>query len=533
MLPFLAQGAPPFIKSYLPIVLVVGTAAAVLVLSLALLGLVVMLTQWRRAARVLVQAVLPLGIVAIAGWSAWWLVTTKPQVERARPEQPVTPVRVETARLETHAITVEGMGEVLPAQQVVLRPQVSGLVIELSPQLVPGGRFLKGDRVARIDSSDYDLAVEQAKTAVEQTAAAVEQAETAVKLAAAAVRQAETAVKLSKASIREAETTVKRAEAELALEQGRQLIAQREWSMLGKDVPRSDVSRDLALRKPQLRIAEAAVDAAKERLAAAKLDQQSVQLQLDRAKLEEKGSRQRLDSARLDRKRAQFQLDQATLNRTRTTITAPFNATVIREDVDLGQLVNPQAALATLIGTDRFWVQTAVPLGRLARLRLPDADGSGGSKATVLHATGADGGISHPGRLVRVLSDVDPRSRMARVLIEVEDPLRLKSGGVPLLTESFARVEIEGRPVADAAEIQRTALREGGRVWLMTDDGTLAVRTVEVAWRRKDTVLVRGLREGERVIDSSIAAPVPGMPLRIETAGATTAPAKENLGTGY
>jgi RND family efflux transporter MFP subunit len=538
----LALGMSPVIGNVMPIVRVVGTVAALFFLSFAVLGLVVMLVQWRRASRIFVRIILPLVVVAIAGWAMWWLITTRDEPQRVEREQPVTPVIVEFAAVTSHAVVVEEMGEVQPARQVVVRPQVSGLLVDVNPGLVPGGRLRAGETIAKIDSRDYDLAVDQAETAVEQADARVKQAETAVKLAGAAVRQAKTAVGLAQAATRTAETAVESAKAELELEKGRQLIARREWSMLGEDVPKSDVSSDLALRKPQLRIVEAAVEAARERRASAKLEVERVRLQLERARFDETRSQQQLDSAKLDKKQAKLQLDVAKLSQKRTAITAPFNATVIREDVDLGQLVNPQSALATLVGTDRFWVQTAVPLARLERLRLPDAEGKGGSTAVVRLATSSEEGDGedenqYKGRIVRVLTDTDPRSRMARLLVEVEDPLRLKTGGVPLLSGSYVRVALAGRPIENAAEIRRPALREGRRVWLMTDDGTLAIRQVKVAWRRKDTVLVRGLRDGDRVIDSSIAAPVPGMKLRVDTLGskattpATAAPAPDGSRT--
>ena len=52
------------------------------------------------------------------------------------------------------------------------------------------------------------------------------------------------------------------------------------------------------------------------------------------------------------------------------------------------------------------------------------------------------------------------------------------------------------------------------------DNGKLAVRELQIAWRREDSVLVAsGLAEGEAVITSALAAPVPGMPLRRDTRG--------------
>ena len=61
----------------------------------------------------------------------------------------------------------------------------------------------------------------------------------------------------------------------------------------------------------------------------------------------------------------------------------------------------------------------------------------------------------------------------------------------------------------------RAALRDGNRVWVMTDDKTLDIRDVTIAWQsRQDVYTSEGLAEGEMLITSDLAAPVPGMALR-------------------
>lgn len=52
-------------------------------------------------------------------------------------------------------------------------------------------------------------------------------------------------------------------------------------------------------------------------------------------------------------------------------------------------------------------------------------------------------------------------------------------------------------------------------VYVMTPEETLEIRPVTVAWERNRTLLVtEGLAEGELLVTSPIATPLPGMALR-------------------
>lgn len=139
----------------------------------------------------------------------------------------------------------------------------------------------------------------------------------------------------------------------------------------------------------------------------------------------------------------------------------------------------------------------------------------------VVQEVSADTRIELPGRLVRLLGDLDPVGRMARVLVEIEDPLGLKDkkkpDRLPLMLGAYVRVEIEGRRAEEVFRVPRTAIREGDQVWIANEEDRLEARPVEVFWRSKDTVLIRnGLREGDRVIANSIPLPIPNMKLRVE-----------------
>lgn len=267
-----------------------------------------------------------------------------------------------------------------------------------------------------------------------------------------------------------------RARFELDVEKGRGEVADREWAMLGGAVKSSKLGAALAQRKPHIEAAKARVEAAKSAVEKARLD----------------------------------------ISRTR--VVAPFDCVVRERRVAEGQLVSPQAPLVVLVATDRFFVTANVPVEKLAAIDVPGLrgveDGKGAS-ARIRQRT-AEGGLQRQGRVLRLLSDLDPAARLARVLVEVRAPLEPpqdQPDALPLLLGSYVSVAIDGRPV-DGVRLPRLALREGERVFTV-EDGRLAFRPVEVVWRGSEDVVVRGVPAGVPVILSRLAAPEPGMKMTI------------------
>jgi RND family efflux transporter MFP subunit len=262
---------------------------------------------------------------------------------------------------------------------------------------------------------------------------------------------------------------VNRAKLDLSIEARRGAVAKREWDSFGEmDV--TDEQRALAQREPQL------------------------------------------EATRLALKAAQSALKKAQLDLTRTTIRAPFNAMVVTESVDPGQLISPQTAVARLVGTDEYHVQVSVPVSSLrsARVRTPDEPGS---DAKIVQRVGQET-IERAGEVIRQFPDLDPGGAMARLLVNIDNPLGQR-GDLPLLLGSFVDVSIGAQPIDDAIRLPRVALRNGRNVYVMNDQDLLEIREVQIAWTEPDAVLVTGgLETNDRVITSRIPTPVPNMLLR-------------------
>jgi multidrug efflux pump subunit AcrA (membrane-fusion protein) len=423
-----------------------------------------------RAARVvLVAAVLAAG----AGISYYWL-THRPATKRRPPEAQATLVEVLRVAPQTETVVLRALGTVVPARTVQLAPRVAGEIVQVSPEFVPGGRFQAGDVIVQVDPKDFELAVRQAETEAEKRAAEVAQRE---------------------GDVAQRQTDVVRAESALAVEMGQQSVAKREYELLGQTVQAEDEA--LVLRRPQLETARAACEAARAATRSAE------------------GAWR---AAKAAQEAADVALQQARLDLDRTTIRAPFGAIVQSRFADRGSQVSPGAPLATLVGTDAYWVQASLPVDQLRWIKVPDSGGTQGSAARVYHEAAWGPGVYRAGRVVRRLTSLEPQGRMAQLLVAVEDPLHLETASPdrrPLILEAYVRVEIEGRRLENILCVPRTALRDGNRVWVMRPDGTLDIRPVTIVWGGNEHVCIAdGLAGGDRVVTSDLGAPVQGMALR-------------------
>jgi len=395
----------------------------------------------RLRGKVISRVLVPLVILIAGAAVSFWLMETSPQAKPHPRTRNATLVTTRTVTYGPQQTVVSGMGTVSAACHVELVSQVSGEIIALNHNLEPGGHFRRDETLLTIDPTDYRLAVRQLAT------------------------------------------DVARAESDLQLEQGNQLVARKEYKLLGETV--SDVEKALMLRRPQL------------------------------------------DNLRATLEAAQAKLEQARVDLARTRIKAPFNAVVQSREVNVGTRAGESTVLADLVGTDAYWVEVSVPVSQLRWIRIPHTDKDQGSTVRIYDSAAWGDGVSRQGRVMRLEANLEEQGRMAKLLVQVEDPLCLQpahTGHPRMMIGSYVRVEIEGNAVASAAAIEREFIRNGNSVWVMNPEGNLAIRPVEITFRGTDRLIVTGgIDPGEQMVISDLAAPVTGMPLRIadDTAGQT------------
>ncbi len=178
----------------------------------------------------LFKGVIPLVIIALGVGGAIFLKNQASKADYQEPKAVVTPVETITATPVDMPATITATGSVTAARQVSLTPEVTGRIVKLSENLIPGSMIEKGEIIARIDKRDFQLALTQEKSRVQQ------------------------------------------AQVDLAMEHGRSQVARQEWDLLSPQLGEMEEPPDLALRKPQLDAAKHQTQSARSGLDKARLN---------------------------------------------------------------------------------------------------------------------------------------------------------------------------------------------------------------------------------------------------------------------
>lgn len=266
------------------------------------------------------------------------------------------------------------------------------------------------------------------------------------------------------------------AQSDLEVELGRQHIAEQDLALVGED-SLSENQRSLVLRKPQL------------------------------------------DAVRAQVKFAEASYDQAQLNLERTVITAPFDAQVLSQNVTVGSRVGVTDNLGRLVGVDHYWVNITLPVDKLKWLSIPGNRNTRGAAVDIRNTSSWPEGEVRSGYLYRQVGALDPRTRLARVLIRIPDPLSQYQShqGLPrLLIGEFVEARIKGETIKDVVRLDRDYLRNNQTVWVM-EGGELSIRKPAIIVMDADYAYVsEGLDDGDLVVTSNISTVTDGIPLRTE-----------------
>jgi RND family efflux transporter MFP subunit len=249
------------------------------------------------------------------------------------------------------------------------------------------------------------------------------------------------------------------------------------------------------------------------------------------ARIDDAENAYRVAQASLRERRAQ--LSRAERDLARTELASPYEGRVRSEQVDEGQFASRGVALARLYAVDYAEVRLPVPDRELAYLdlvlarRTRDDDAPNSERAELgpsveLRAEFAGREHSWSGRIVRTEGELDPKSRMVRLVVRVEDPYGSTTADrPPLAVGLFVTADIEGLTVQDAYVLPRAALRrERGEqrthVLVVDADSRLRFRDVTVLRTERGRAIVgSGLQPGERVCISPLRAVTDGMRVRI------------------
>jgi len=174
------------------------------------------------------KIILPLLVIAVGFGLGKFLIATGPEAEKQPQETRPTVVEAQPLNLQSYQVKVSASGIVKAQTQTSLVAEVSGKVLEISPNFQAGNYFDKGETLLKLDAANYSNAITIAEGDLAQKQLALQEQQAQAKL------------------------------------------AQRDWNLLDGNTSRPQ--SDLAARRPHIAAAQAAINAAEAKLQQEKLN---------------------------------------------------------------------------------------------------------------------------------------------------------------------------------------------------------------------------------------------------------------------
>ena len=374
--------------------------------------------------KILAARLAPLFVIFIGICFAFIISISSPKPKKGIEFPKPTPVFYEELKKQDVTLRVKTNGEVKPLNEINLISQVSGKIIDAADEFVDGGIIKAGSPLVWVDDRDYQLAVISAESNVAK------------------------AKKLLEREIAESE------------------LARRDWKELG-----IGDANPLTLRIPQLKEAEANVNA------------------------------------------ANANLERAKLNLERTVVTLPFQGIIKKKITGIGQFVGAGSILATAFSTEEVLIALPLTDYELSYLGLPLAyQGQYSSSPEVKFISNiSNKKYEWNGRITRTAGSIDPPTRLVYVYAEVLNPYDTSP---PLAIGMFVDAEIEGKKISDAFLIPNSSITDDTFINTIDDENYLRIKEVEVLGVVDDYLVIKGdIKEGVRVVTSPLNNAEDGMAL--------------------
>ncbi|MEE4112229.1 MAG: HlyD family efflux transporter periplasmic adaptor subunit [Desulfobacteraceae bacterium] len=424
-------------------------------------------------------------LILVSGWAGMnGLASLKEPPAEAKTEERPIKVKTTTVQPRDYPVFISGYGEARALTVVTVAPEVSGRVVYTHPNLKAGQIIPAGDIMFRVDPSDYEAGLREARAGVTQWQATVARLQKQFAIDSRRLKTLERSAQLAKA---EFERVKRLFEADKV--GTRSGIDQAERAYNSALDQADQISQAVSLYPLQIREAESSLASTRARLSVAET------------------------------------------NLSRCAISSPFNARIRSVTVETGQFVSPGQNVLTLVDDTVLEIQVSLD-SRDARRWLqfePVSDrqptawfGNLTPVECTIRWTEDKTGSSLTGILNRVVQ-FDQQTRTLTVAVWV-NALSAMGGGhrsLPLVEGMFCTVDIPGRTMRAVYRLPRQAVTFENKAYLVNADNRLETVNVSVERIEGEYVYVgQGINPGDMVILTRLIDPLENALL--EFADATT-----------
>ncbi|GJM29428.1 MAG: hypothetical protein DHS20C17_20630 [Cyclobacteriaceae bacterium] len=176
---------------------------------------------------------------------------------------------------------------------------------------------------------------------------------------------------------------------------------------------------------------------------------------------------------------------------------APFNGILTEALVNPGSLVRPGQKLGDFIDPSVYELEVAVGKSFYPYIAV-------GQKVEVME--GNNSNRKWQGKIIRINGKVDQTTQTVEAFIEVK--------GEDLKEGMFLEAEIYGKEESDAFEVNRNLLINQTELFVVKSN-TLESRIIEPVYFTESTVIVKGLTDGDSLVNLPVAGGYHGMEVQV------------------
>ena len=414
-----------------------------------------------------------LGLLLTAGCGG-----DKSSAAQQKPAVAPVPILVAEVLSKTVPVQLRVIGNVEAYAVVAIKPQISGEIFRI--HIAPGQEVRKGDLLFSLDPRPFEAALRQVEANLARNSAQLRQATATLSEKMAARKQAEANLARDMAQLQNARVQEQRYE-ELVQ---KELVAKEQYDQ---------IRTNARMLEATVQASEAAIDDAKATIIAAE--------------------------AAISNAEAAIRADQAAVENTRLqlnycSIRSPIDGRAGDLLVHAGNVVkaNPDNPLLVIHQIHPIYVSFALPEQNLAAITQYRAAGTLRVEAVVPQAPG----VRQQGALTFVNNTVD----MTTGTIQLKGTFA--NGDNALWPGQFVDVVLTLTNEPNATVVPSQAVQTGQKgayVFVVKPDLTVESRPVAVgrALEQHETVIVQGLKTGERVVTDGHARLFPGAKVVIKT----------------
>lgn len=411
--------------------------------------------------RLMAMILLPLIFLAAGGAGYSQLVKSKKQTKSKPPSERAWVVQTQTADFTRLQPEMRLYGEVVAGKRVDMRTLAAGEIVAVGPHLREGAAVARGDELIRIDTFDYQIALDEAKARLAEARARLDEIRATIRLEQGAARNIAEQLAIAKRDHDRA-MTLKQARtlAQNTVDARRLIVSQREQA--------------LQQRKDNVLVQNARA-------------------------AQQKAVIQRLGT----------QILKAQRNLKNTVLKAPFDGYVSKVSAEVGRFVGVNDLITTLIARDNVDAHFTLSDRQYGRI-LAEEGTVIGRKVKISWQVGGNP-LIYEGIIERVGAEISATTGGVSVIARIKGPAaNLKS----LRPGAFVELLMKDRAYDKVIQLPESAVFGTDTIYVV-EDKRLKRRQIEIIGHAGSNILVRGaVKNGDSILTTRLA--VAGNDLLVE-----------------